>query len=108
MDRVIKKEKPDLIIHLAAQSIISLSYKYPQQTLKTNVIGSLNILETVKENNIGNLIYITSDKCYLNKDNKKIYIETDRLGGEDLYSASKASAEIVFEAYQKSFLNPIK
>ena len=111
LNQVIKKEKPDLIIHLAAQSIISLSYKYPQQTLKTNVIGSLNILEVAKENNIGNLIYITSDKCYLNKDNKKIYIESDRLGGEDLYSASKASAELIFEAYQKSFLKterPIK
>ena len=54
---------------------------------------------------------MTSDKCYLNKDNKKIYIESDRLGGEDLYSASKASAELIFEAYQKSFLKaerPIK
>jgi len=103
LDKVIKKEKPDLIIHLAAQSIVSLGYKDPKTTIKTNVIGSLNILESVRKNNIKNLIYITSDKCYLNKDEKTIYRESDRLGGEDLYSASKASAEIVFEAYVKSF-----
>jgi CDP-glucose 4,6-dehydratase len=103
LDKVIKKEKPDLIIHLAAQSIVSLGYKDPMTTIKTNVIGSLNILESVRKNNIKNLIYITSDKCYLNKDEKAIYLESDRLGGEDLYSASKASAEIVFEAYVKSF-----
>ena len=103
LDKVIKKEKPDLIIHLAAQSIVSLGYKDPKTTIKTNVIGSLNILESVRKNNIKNLIYITSDKCYLNKDEKAIYLESDRLGGEDLYSASKASAEIVFEAYAKSF-----
>lgn len=105
LDKVIKKEKPDLIIHLAAQSIVSLGYKDPKTTIKTNVIGSLNILESVRKNNIKNLIYITSDKCYLNKDDKTIYLESDRLGGEDLYSASKASAEIIFEAYIKSFFS---
>ena len=61
---------------------------YADTIALTNVIGSLNILESVRKNNIKNLIYITSDKCYLNKDEKTIYLESDRLGGEDLYSAS--------------------
>ena len=108
LDKVIKKEKPDLIIHLAAQSIVSLSYKDPKDTLETNIIGSFNILEAVRKNKIENLIYVTSDKCYLNKDEKIIYVETDRLGGQDLYSASKASAEIIFQAYIKSFFSKNK
>ena len=108
LDKVIEREKPDLIIHLAAQSIVSLSYQDPKNTIKTNVIGSLNVLETVRKNKVKNLIYITSDKCYLNKDEKIIYLESDRLGGEDLYSASKASAEIIFEAYVKSFFSKNK
>ena len=108
LDKIIKKEKPDLIIHLAAQSIVSSSYQDPINTIKTNVVGSANILETVKKNNVKNLLYITSDKCYLNKDKKIIYKESDRLGGEDLYSASKASAEIIFEAYIKSFFSKNK
>ena len=108
LDKIIKKEKPDLIIHLAAQSIVSSSYQDPINTIKTNVVGSANILETVKKNNVKNLLYITSDKCYLNKDEKLIYKESDRLGGEDLYSASKASAEIIFNAYIKSFFSKNK
>ncbi len=108
LDNMVKKEKPDLIIHLAAQSIVSLSYQDPKNTIETNVLGSLNILETIRKNNIKNLIFITSDKCYLNKDEKKFYVESDRLGGEDLYSASKASAEIIFEAYIKSFFSKNK
>ncbi len=108
LDKVIKKEKPDLIIHLAAQSIISLSYKDPKNTINTNVVGSLNILETSRKNNIKNLVLITSDKCYHNIDKKIFYSESDRLGGDDLYSASKASAEIIFEAYSKSFFSKNK
>ena len=108
LNHIIKKEKPDLIIHLAAQSIVSMSYNDPNDTIKTNVIGSFNILEAVRKNKIKNLIYVTSDKCYLNKEEKIIYIESDRLGGHDLYSASKASAEIIFQAYIKSFFSKNK
>jgi CDP-glucose 4,6-dehydratase len=108
LNKIIKKEKPDLIIHLAAQSIVSSSYQDPINTIKTNVVGGANILETVKKNNVKNLLYITSDKCYLNKDEKIIYKESDRLGGEDVYSASKASAEIIFEAYIKTFFSKNK
>ena len=103
LNQVIKKEKPNIIFHLAAQSVVSESYINPISTMSTNVIGSANVLETVRINKIKNLIYITSDKCYLNDGRKTSYFENDILGGEDLYSASKACAELAFEAYYKVF-----
>ena len=105
LNGVIKKEKPDIIFHLAAQSIVSYSYLQPLKTMVTNIIGSTNILESVRINNIKNLVYITSDKCYLNDNRTTSYNENDILGGEDPYSASKACAELVFQTYFKSFYN---
>ena len=103
LNSIIKKEKPDIIFHLAAQSIVSLSFKDPLETFGTNIIGSTNILETVRINKVPNLVYITSDKCYLNLDKPGSYKETDVLGGLDNYSSSKASAEIVFSSYCESY-----
>lgn len=100
---LVKKEKPDIIFHLAAQSIVSLSYNNPLDTFGTNVIGSVNILESTRLNKIPNLVYITSDKCYLNLDKRKSYKENDILGGFDNYSSSKASAELVFASYFRSY-----
>ncbi len=100
---IIKNEKPDIIFHLAAQSIVSSSYIDPLNTFNTNITGSLNILESVRVNKIPNLVYITSDKCYLNIDKKGSYKESDYLGGFDNYSSSKASAEIVFNSYFHSY-----
>ena len=76
LNDVIKKEKPDIIFHLAAQSIVSQSYSQPLKTLMTNVIGSSNILESVRINKIKNLVYITSDKCYLNLGSKKNFMSS--------------------------------
>ena len=108
LNEIIKKEKPDIIFHLAAQSIVSLSFEQPLATMMTNVIGSTNILESVRLNKTKNLVYITSDKCYLNDNRKAAYYEDDILGGEDLYSASKACAELSFRSYNKSFFNDRK
>ena len=103
INQIIKKEKPHIIFHLASQSIVSLSYKKPLETIRTNILGSANILESVRINNVPNLVYITSDKCYLNLDKKSSYRETDYLGGLDNYSSSKASAEIIFRSYLNSY-----
>ena len=108
LNEVIKKEKPDIIFHLAAQSIVSLSYSQPLQTIMTNVIGSCNILESARVNKIKNLVYITSDKCYLNDNRTNSYKEDDILGGDDPYSASKACAELSFQTYHKSFFQDNK
>ena len=103
IDSLIKKEKPDIIFHLAAQSIVSESFLNPIGTIKTNTLGSTNILESVKKNKIKNLVFITSDKCYLNLNTSKPYKEKDLLGGHDIYSSSKAAAEILFHSYHDSF-----
>ena len=103
LNEIVKKEKPQIIFHLAAQSIVSESFINPLKTINSNVIGSANILETVKNNNINALVYVTSDKCYLNTGTKKSFKENDTLGGFDNYSSSKASAEILFHSYFHSF-----
>lgn len=95
---------PHIIFHLAAQSLVSESFKEPLKTININTIGTLNVLDISRKiNSLNALIVITSDKCYLNQESNKGYIESDILGGEDLYSASKASAEIIFKAYSESF-----
>ena len=103
------KIKPDYVFHLAAQSLVKKSYKYPVDTWSTNLIGTLNVLESLRElNKIKKkctAIIITSDKCYLNREIKTGYIESDVLGGDDPYSASKASAELLIRSYVKSYFN---
>ena len=108
INKLINKEKPDIIFHLAAQSIVSYSYEKPLKTMKSNVMGSANILEAVRLNKVNNLVYITSDKCYFNDDRRTPYYENDILGGEDPYSISKACAELVFQTYNKSFFKKYK
>ena len=108
LNEIIKKNKPDIIFHLAAQSIVSQGFEEPLQTIQTNVLGSANILESYRLNKIPALVYITSDKCYLNLNKKKNYKETDVLGGFDNYSSSKASAEIIFSSYFHSYFSKKK
>ena len=96
--------KAQIIFHLAAQPLILESYKKPYLTYTVNTIGTLNILETVREtDSIKSLICITSDKCYESNYSTKGFKENDRLGGKDPYSGSKASAEIIIKSYQESF-----
>ena len=105
LSNVVKKEKPDYIFHLAAQALVLRSYKKPLETLKTNIIGTANILETlkfIKKKCV--CIIITSDKCYENLELKRGYKESDLLGGKDIYSSSKASAEIISSSYFRTFL----
>ena len=104
LSKKIKKFKPDIIFHLAAQPLVKESYKNPKFTFSTNIFGTLNVLEALREvKSIKSALIITSDKCYKNYEKKSGYSEEDELGGEDPYSASKAAAENVFFSYQKSF-----
>ncbi|HMA05462.1 MAG TPA: CDP-glucose 4,6-dehydratase [Methanomicrobiales archaeon] len=96
--------RPSFVFHLAAQPLVRRSYEEPKLTVDTNVGGSLNVLEAVRNTSgIRSLVYVTSDKCYLNREQREGYREEDVLGGRDLYSASKAAAEIIFAAYSSSF-----
>lgn len=101
--------QPQFLFHLAAQSLTSSSYEDPKQTFDVNVGGSVNVLEAARSaRSLRSLIYVTSDKCYRNKEWIWGYRENDELGGSDPYSASKAAAEIVFAAYQESFFQARK
>lgn len=102
----ISKFQPEIVFHLAAQAIVSKSYLDPKTTFDTNVGGSLNLLESVREcNSVRALVFVTSDKCYENVEWVWGYRENDRLGGRDPYSASKAAAEILFSSYARSFFS---
>ena len=105
-EKVISETKPDFIFHLAAQPLVRNSYKDPLSTIHSNAVGTLNLLEILK-NYDGNtiVIFVTSDKVYENYEWIWGYKETDRIGGKDPYSASKAMAEIAIRSYFYSFLN---
>ena len=100
----VKKTKPEIVIHMAAQPLVRLSYSNPLQTYNTNVLGTANLLEAIREcESVQSIIVITTDKCYENIEKDYAYVETDALGGYDPYSSSKACAEHVVSAYYRSF-----
>lgn len=99
--------KPDFIFHLAAQSIVGESYRNPIYTVETNVIGTANLLEVVRQLGLQtNIITISSDKCYENQEWLFGYRENDPMGGYDPYSASKGAMEIIVSSWRRSFFNP--
>ena len=101
---VLDKYKPDIVFHLAAQSLVLESYNNPVETYSTNVMGTVNILEVIRDiDSVKAVLIVTTDKCYENKECDYGYRETDRLGGKDPYSASKAACEIVINSYIQSF-----
>jgi len=109
LNQTIQDIRPEIVFHLAAQALVRLSYDEPKLTFDTNVAGSVNILEAIRNtNSVKSLIYVTSDKCYKNKEWIWGYRENDELGGHDPYSASKAAAEIVFASYRDSFFSKNK
>lgn len=101
------KYKPDIVFHMAAQSLVRLSYEDPVLTYETNIMGTVNMLEAVRRTqSVRVAINVTSDKCYDNKEWPFGYREIDPLGGYDPYSSSKGCAELVTAAYRNSFFNP--
>ncbi len=101
---VIQKRKPEIIFHLAAQSVVGVGYEDPLETYSTNVLGTVNLLEAVRQNQSPcAMINVTSDKCYENREWFWAYREEDPLGGRDPYSNSKACAELVTSAFRRSY-----
>lgn len=104
--KVIKKYKPEIVFHLAAQPLVRKSYRDPIETYETNVIGTANVLEAIRlSDSVKAVVCITTDKCYENKEWVWPYREDDALGGHDPYSASKACSELVISSYRNSFFN---
>jgi CDP-glucose 4,6-dehydratase len=101
--------KPDLVFHMAAQSLVRYSYEQPLDTYAVNVMGTVNLFEAVrKTSTVRAIINVTSDKCYENKEWMRSYHENDVLGGHDPYSNSKACAELITSAFRRSFYKDVK
>ena len=99
---------PDILIHMAAQPLVRLSYDEPIETYEVNVIGTVKVLEVARYcSNLKAIINITTDKCYENVGFDKSYSETDPMGGFDPYSSSKACSELVTSSYRRSYLNDL-
>ena len=104
MMKIISRETPDFLFHLAAQPIVSTSYNDPIETISSNVMGTANILESLKQSNHKcTAIIITSDKAYDNVEQVWGYKEDDKMGGKDIYSGSKGAAELIIKSYYHSF-----
>jgi CDP-glucose 4,6-dehydratase len=105
IEEAIKNAKPEIIFHMAAQAFVIPSYKDPRNTWQTNVIGTLNVFEGARKvKTVKAIVNVTTDKCYENMETIYPYKETDKLGGHDPYSSSKAAVEILSASYRKSFL----
>lgn len=104
IEEILSIEKPDFVFHLAAQPIVSISYKDPIETIASNVLGTSNILESLRKSNHNCVaVIITSDKAYDNVEQVWGYKENDKMGGKDIYSGSKGAAELVIKSYFHSF-----
>jgi CDP-glucose 4,6-dehydratase len=102
----IRSCNPDIVFHLAAQALVRASYARPVETYSTNVMGTVNLLEAVRfAPSVRAVVNVTTDKCYENHEWVWAYRENEPLGGSDPYSSSKACAELVNSAYQKSFFS---
>jgi CDP-glucose 4,6-dehydratase len=103
---VVSQFKPEIIFHLAAQSLVRASYRDPLDTWSTNVLGTLNLFEAArKAGSVRAIINVTSDKCYENYEWDRGYHEEDRMGGFDPYSSSKGASELLTSSYRNSFFN---
>lgn len=106
LSKVFQNYSPDMVFHMAAQPLVKYSFENPKYTYEVNVIGTLNVLEAIKECiNTKAAIIVTSDKCYKNHEWVWGYRESDTLGGYDPYSCSKACTELLVDSYRNSFLN---
>jgi CDP-glucose 4,6-dehydratase len=107
LHQVVADFRPEIVIHMAAQSVVSTSYLDPVGNYRANVMGTVHLLEAIRQvGGVRSVVNVTSDKCYENREWLWGYRETDPLGGYDPYSSSKACAELVTAAYRDSFFNP--
>ncbi len=106
LSRYIIEIQPQIIFHLAAQPLVRQSYSYPVDTFAVNVMGTANLLEAVRQcPSVRKVVVVTTDKVYFNRNWVYPYRETDSLGGQDPYSASKAMVEILVDSYRSSFFH---
>ena len=103
--KAMQAAQPDIVLHLAAQALVRYSYAFPAETYAVNVMGTVNLLEAVRQvSSVKAVLNVTTDKCYENHELDRPYREDEALGGYDPYSSSKGCSELVTAAYQRSFL----
>ena len=101
---VVKQHNPEIIIHMAAQSLVHKSYDQPLETFSTNIMGTVNLLEAIRNTSKKCVIInVTSDKCYENQELSRGYKENDPMGGYDPYSSSKGCTELITSSFRNSF-----
>ncbi len=106
LETALREAAPEVVIHMAAQSLVRHSYAEPVETFSTNVLGTVHVLDAVRRvPSVRSVVIVTSDKCYLNREWVWGYREDDRLGGHDPYSGSKGAAELAVTAYRSSFFD---
>lgn len=104
-----KESRPQVVFHMAAQSLVRPSYEDPVTTFTTNVLGTVHVLDAVRSSDtVEAVVNVTSDKCYDNDGSGRALTESDRLGGHDPYSSSKACAELVAQAFGRSYFDACK
>jgi len=107
LSEIFEKYQPEIVIHMAAQSLVRHSYENPVETYSTNVMGTVHVLEAARQAGcVRAIVNVTSDKCYENREWVWGYRENEPMGGYDPYSNSKGCAELVTSAYRTSFFNP--
>lgn len=107
LSAAIQRVQPEIVIHMAAQPLVRESYQIPTETYATNVMGTVNLLEAIRQcPSVKSVVNVTTDKCYENKEWVWAYRENEPMGGFDPYSSSKACSELVTAAYRQSFFNP--
>ena len=105
LQRAMQVAQPEIVVHMAAQALVSLSYQNPVETYSTNVLGTVNLLEAVRHTpGVKAVVVVTTDKCYENREWVWGYRENEPMGGYDPYSSSKGCAELITGAYRRSFL----
>jgi CDP-glucose 4,6-dehydratase len=101
------EHQPEVVVHMAAQPFVRRSFRDPRETYETNVMGTVNVLEAVRATpSVSVVVNVTSDKCYDNREQGRPFVEDDPKGGHDPYSNSKGCAELVADAYLRSFFAP--
>ena len=106
VDAVVDAVRPEIVLHMAAQALVRRSYREPAETFAVNVMGSVNLLDSLRRSpEVRSVLVVTSDKVYANDDSGCAFAEGDRLGGHDPYAASKAAVELVVAAYAQSFFD---
>lgn len=106
LERALAERRPEVLLHLAAQPLVRRSFRAPRETYEVNVMGTVNVLEAARQSGcVRAVVNVTSDKCYDNHEQGRPFVEDDPKGGHDPYSSSKGCAELVADAYTRSFFN---